>query len=115
MNRLGADFVASVGDNVYYDLDLPFATRVDIARFHWQRMYSQPLVMDLFRNMPCYWLKDDHDSFEDDDWPTRPPQRVAPMTYQDLCPVYGADSHGSVYLPPRALGERAGDLVHGKP
>src|SRR5207244_3967054 len=37
MNRLGADFIASVGDNVYYDLDLPFATSVDIARFHWHR------------------------------------------------------------------------------
>jgi alkaline phosphatase D len=88
MNRLGADFTASVGDNVYYDLDLPFATTVDIARFHWQRMYSQPLVMDLFRNMSGYWLKDDHDSFEDDDWPARPPQRVAPMTYKDLSPVF---------------------------
>ena len=88
MNRLGADFMASVGDNVYYDLDLPFATSVEIARFHWHRMYSQPLLMDLFRKMPGYWLKDDHDSFEDDDWPTRPPQRVAPMTYRDLSPVF---------------------------
>lgn len=88
MSRLGADFIVSVGDNVYYDLDLPFATSVDIARFHWHRMYSQPLVMDLLRSMSGYWLKDDHDSFEDDDWPARPPQRVAPMTYRDLAPVF---------------------------
>src|SRR5262245_36267594 len=71
-----------------HDLDLPCATTVDIARFHWQRMYSQPLVMDVRRNMSCYWLKDDHDSFEDDDWPTRPPQRVAPMTYNDMSPIF---------------------------
>ncbi len=88
MARMGADFLASVGDNVYYDLDVPFATDVEIARFHWHRMYSQPLVMELFRKIPGYWLKDDHDSFEDDDWPTRPPQAVAPMTYQTLSPVF---------------------------
>jgi alkaline phosphatase D len=88
MSRHQADFVASIGDNVYYDLDLPFATSVELARFHWHRMYSQPLVMDLFRNTAGYWLKDDHDSHEDDNWSTRPTQRVSPMTYQDLSPVF---------------------------
>jgi alkaline phosphatase D len=88
MIRERADFVTSIGDNVYYDFDLPMAMSVDIARFHWQRMYSQPLLMELFRNTPCYWLKDDHDSCEDDNWATRPSQRVGPMTYKDLAPVF---------------------------
>jgi alkaline phosphatase D len=88
MNRIGGDFVVSAGDNVYYDLDPPFARSVEIARHHWHRMYSQPLVMELFRNMSGYWLKDDHDSFEDDDWSTRPAYRVQPMTYKTLAPVF---------------------------
>ena len=88
MGAQEADFVCSIGDNVYYDLDLPFAINKDIARFHWHRMYSQPKVMELFRKTPCYWLKDDHDSQEDDNWPSRPSQRVMPMTYSDLAPVF---------------------------
>jgi len=88
MSAQGADFFTSIGDNVYYDLDLPFAVNKDIARFHWHRMYSQPLVMKLCGGMSGYWLKDDHDSCEDDNWATRPSQRVAPMTYQDLAPVF---------------------------
>lgn len=88
MARLGGDFLLSNGDNVYYDIDLPVAKSVALARHHWHRMYSQPLVMDLLYQMPGYWQKDDHDSFEDDDWPDRPAHRVAPMTYQTLCPVF---------------------------
>jgi len=83
-----ADFVCSIGDNVYYDLDLPFAVNKEIARFHWHRMYSQPRLMQVFRATPGYWLKDDHDSHEDDNWPDRPSQRVKPMTYTDLAPVF---------------------------
>ncbi|MBM3738247.1 MAG: hypothetical protein FJW39_20895 [Acidobacteria bacterium] len=82
------DFVCSIGDNVYYDLDLPFAINKDIARFHWHRMYSQPKVMDVFLKTSGYWLKDDHDSHEDDNWVSRPSQRVKPMTYTDLAPVF---------------------------
>jgi alkaline phosphatase D len=94
MNRLGADFTASVGDNVYYDLDLPFATTVDIARFHWQRMYSQPLVMDLFRNMSGYWLKDDHDSYSDDDWPGYVNKRMLPFTWEQGLKIFPEQTTG---------------------
>ncbi len=88
MVRIGGDFLISTGDSVYYDIDLPLARSVELARYHWHRIYSQPLVVELFRKMSGYWLKDDHDSFEDDDWPGRPPQRVAPMTYGDLAPIF---------------------------
>ena len=88
MSNLAPDFLLSMGDNVYYDIDLPMATSVELARFHWHRMYSQPTIVNFFRNTSGYWLKDDHDTFEDDDWPTRPPQRVAPMTWADLAPIF---------------------------
>jgi alkaline phosphatase D len=88
MKRLSPAFLVSTGDNVYYDIDLPMATSVELARYHWHRMYSQPLLVEFFRTVPGYWMKDDHDSFEDDDWQTRQPLRVAPMTWQDLAPVF---------------------------
>lgn len=88
MIRLGGDFIVSTGDSVYYDLDLPVVHSKEVARFHWHRMFSQGSLVRAFQNTAGYWLKDDHDSFEDDDWPTRPPQRVAPMTYQDLAPIF---------------------------
>jgi alkaline phosphatase D len=88
LGRLGPSFLVHTGDNVYYDIDLPVATSVELARFHWHRIYSQSTVRELFHQTPGYWLKDDHDVFEDDCWPTRPPSRVAPMTYRDLAPVF---------------------------
>jgi alkaline phosphatase D len=88
MKRLSPAFLVSTGDNVYYDIDLPIATSVELARYHWHRMYSQPLVVEFFQTIPGYWMKDDHDSFEDDDWQTRQPLRVAPMAWQDLAPVF---------------------------
>jgi alkaline phosphatase D len=88
MKQVAPAFLVSTGDNVYYDIDLPMATSVELARYHWHRMYSQPLRMEFFKIIPGYWMKDDHDSFEDDDWQNRPPLRVAPMTWQDLAPVF---------------------------
>jgi alkaline phosphatase D len=88
IRRLSPAFLVSTGDNVYYDIDLPMATSVELARYHWHRMYSQSLLREFFRVVPGYWLKDDHDSFEDDGWKTRQPLRVAPMTWQDLAPVF---------------------------
>ena len=88
IRRLSPAFLVSTGDNVYYDIDLPMATSVELARYHWHRMYSQPMLKEFFRTTPGYWLKDDHDSFEDDGWKTRQPLRVAPMTWQDLAPVF---------------------------
>lgn len=81
-------FLVSTGDNVYYDHDLPFATTPELARFHWHRMYSQPSIKDVFAATSGYWMKDDHDSFEDDDWSAREAHRVAPMTYSTLSPIF---------------------------
>jgi alkaline phosphatase D len=88
IKKLAPDFMVHTGDCVYYDIDPPFATSVELARFHWHRLYSEPVMVDCFRTVPCYWEKDDHDVFEDDCWPTRPTQRVNPMTYADLAPVF---------------------------
>ncbi len=59
--RQEPDFHVSTGDNVYYDQDYALATDVELARYHWHRIYALPDVRNLFRTVPGYWEKDDHD------------------------------------------------------
>lgn len=54
-------FHVSTGDSVYYDQDFALATNVELARYHWHRIYSLPCVRSFFRSTPGYWEKDDHD------------------------------------------------------
>jgi alkaline phosphatase D len=69
IQKQGLSFYVATGDNVYYDSDPPLARTVEMARFHWQRMYGLPWLVDFHRAVPGYWEKDDHDSFRDDDSP----------------------------------------------
>lgn len=63
------EFVVFTGDNVYYDNDPPVAKSVDMARYHWQRMYSLPRHKALFAKTSTYWEVDDHDIVRNDCWP----------------------------------------------
>jgi alkaline phosphatase D len=76
-------FVVSAGDNVYYDNDDLLAHTVELARYHWHRMYSLPRHVELYRHVPAYWEKDDHDTLSDDIWPGRVVARQLPLTFED--------------------------------
>ena len=69
MLKLGPQFIVPTGDTVYYDSDAPLATSIDLARFHWHRMYSFPTILKFHLSVPGYWEKDDHDSYHNDNWP----------------------------------------------
>jgi alkaline phosphatase D len=69
MGGLSPDFVVPTGDSVYYDNDPPLATTRELARFHWQRMYSLPRHVAFHLHVPGYWEKDDHDTIWNDVWP----------------------------------------------
>lgn len=71
MAKLDPKFVAFTGDNVYYDSEEPRAVTAELARYHWQRMYSLPRHVELLRRVTTYWEKDDHDTVNDDSWPGR--------------------------------------------
>lgn len=71
----------SCGDNVYYDEDDPIANSEAVARYHWNRMYSLPTLVDCLRHVGGYWQKDDHDVLSNDAWPAIVPRRVAPLTF----------------------------------
>src|SRR5262249_38495815 len=83
MAKLAPHFVVFTGDNVYYDSEEPRARSPELARYHWQRMYSLPRHLELIRNVATYWEKDDHDSWDDDDWPDSPARRMAPFTFRE--------------------------------
>ena len=69
MLELAPNFIVPTGDTVYYDSDAPLATSIDLARFHWHRMYSFPTILEFHLSVPGYWEKDDHDSYHNDNWP----------------------------------------------
>jgi alkaline phosphatase D len=69
MLALEPKFVSFTGDVVYYDNDEPRASSPELARLHWERMFSLPRQVELLRNVGGYWLKDDHDTLENDTFP----------------------------------------------
>jgi len=80
ITKLDPSFVAFTGDNVYYDSEEPRAVSAELARYHWQRMYSLPRAVDMIRNVATYWEKDDHDTVDNDSWPGR---RMGRLTFPE--------------------------------
>jgi alkaline phosphatase D len=80
MLALKPKFVSLTGDVVYYDSNAPAATTIELARLHWERMFSLPRQVELLRNAASYWLKDDHDTLKDDSWPG---QKAGILTYAE--------------------------------
>jgi len=74
-------FLLSCGDNVYYDNEDPIANSEAVARYHWQRMYSLPTLVDSLRSMGGYWQKDDHDTLSNDAWPGFVDKKMVPLTF----------------------------------
>jgi alkaline phosphatase D len=83
MAALRPAFLVPTGDTVYYDNDPPRANSSALARYHWQRMYGLPRVVAFHRAVPAYWMKDDHDTLDDDCWPTRVSKLMAPLTFAE--------------------------------
>ena len=62
IRKLRPDFFVGTGDNVYYDSrdEMHAETKVDMRR-KWHEQLVQPRFVELFRDVPTYWEKDDHD------------------------------------------------------
>lgn len=69
MLKLKPRFISMTGDVVYYDNDPPLAKTPELARLHWERMFSLPRLVETLRNTATYWLKDDHDTLKNDSSP----------------------------------------------
>ncbi len=69
MLALDPHFACLTGDLVYYDNDMPRAYTKRLARYHWERMFSLPRLIEFNRSVNTYWLKDDHDTLDNDSSP----------------------------------------------
>ncbi len=83
MHRLRPNFLVAAGDLVYYDSDDPRATTPALARYHWHRMYSLPLLLRFHLFTPTYFAKDDHDTHSDDAWPGRNNPLMGEFTFPE--------------------------------
>lgn len=74
------DFMVHTGDIVYYDGDKPgpVARSVSEARAHWHRLYNLEHERAFHKQVPCYFIKDDHDTLKNDCWPG---QRAGELTF----------------------------------
>lgn len=91
MLALKPDFFVGTGDNVYYDShDDQEATDLTGMRRKWHEQLVQPRFVELFRRVPTYWEKDDHDHrFNDCDREgNRPPlSDLGIRTFREQVPV----------------------------
>jgi len=78
MLALQPSFFVHTGDILYYDR---LAKTIALARYHWQRTYSLPTNVDLHRRLASYFLKDDHDTWQNDCWPTMKRDNMFEFTF----------------------------------
>ena len=80
MLKLDPSFFVHTGDILYYDR---LAKNVPLARWHWQRMYSLPTNVAFHRQVSSYFIKDDHDVWVDDCWPTMDNPSMGDFTFAE--------------------------------
>lgn len=88
MLELAPNFIVPTGDTIYYDSDAPLATSIDLARYHWHRMYSLPTLRRFHVSVPGYWEKDDHDSYHNDNWPGMSRHYMGTFNWEQGLQVY---------------------------
>jgi len=73
------DFFVHTGDVVYYDQE---AKDIDLARWHWQRLYSFPALVAFHRQVGSYFMKDDHDTWMNDCYPGMQTRFMGRFTFE---------------------------------
>jgi alkaline phosphatase D len=77
--KLDPDFFVHTGDIIYFDR---LAKTLDLARWHWDRMYSFPNNIDYHRQVASYFIKDDHDTWMNDCYPGMKTNYMGEFTYE---------------------------------
>ncbi|MBI1343343.1 MAG: alkaline phosphatase [Terrimonas sp.] len=73
------DFFVHTGDIIYYDQQ---AKNLDLARWHWQRVYSFPTLVEFHKKVSSYFMKDDHDTWMNDCWPDMQTRFMGDFTFK---------------------------------
>lgn len=79
MLKLDPSFFVHTGDIVYYDA---LAKTQALARWHWHSMYSLPTNLEFHRQAASYFIKDDHDTWMNDSWPTMKTRFMGEFTFK---------------------------------
>lgn len=79
MLELAPSFFVHTGDIVYYD---EMAKSIALARWHWARTYSLPTNVEFHRRVTSYFIKDDHDTWCNDCWPTMKGLYMGDFTFE---------------------------------
>lgn len=66
LDTVDPDFLVNAGDIVYYDKPGPFAKTEELAHYKWNRLFGLPNFRDFYRQVPTYFMKDDHDVLKND-------------------------------------------------
>jgi alkaline phosphatase D len=77
--KLNPEFFAHTGDILYYDSQ---GKTLDLAKWHWARMYSLPNHIEFHRQIPSYFIKDDHDTWMNDCYPGMETRFMGDFTYE---------------------------------
>jgi alkaline phosphatase D len=85
MLKLKPSFFVHTGDIVYYDR---LAKTAELARYHWQRTYSLPTNVRFHRQVASYFIKDDHDAWQNDCWPTMSNEKMFEFTFQQGLAIF---------------------------
>lgn len=88
MGKLKPHFIVPTGDTVYLDSEAPRARTIELARYHWHRMYSLPRHIAFHKHVPGYWEVDDHDAWCNDCWPTYTARWMNPLTFKQGFKIY---------------------------
>ncbi|HEX5025976.1 MAG TPA: alkaline phosphatase D family protein [Agriterribacter sp.] len=85
MQALNPDFMVHTGDVIYYDYK---AKTLPLAYWHWQRMFGLPNCVDYYRQVPCYFMKDDHDTWMNDCYPQSVNKFMGEFTFEQGVQVF---------------------------
>lgn len=83
--KLDPEFFVHTGDIVYYD---QMAKTADLARWHWDRMYSYPNNIEYHRQVASYFIKDDHDTWMNDCYPGMETRFMGEFTYEEGTEIF---------------------------
>jgi len=85
MLKLKPSFFVHTGDILYYD---KLAKTLELARWHWQRMYSLGTNVEFHRSVSSYFIKDDHDTWRNDCWPAMSNNFMGDFTFKQGLAVF---------------------------
>ncbi len=60
----------------------------DLARWHWDRMYSFPDNIEFHRQVASYFIKDDHDTWMNDCYPGMETKFMGEFTYEEGTEIF---------------------------